>query len=869
MAIKITNWTGTKLHDTNAFYNVESSNLSYASSTNGTWYALNAIRYLSLTFDAGGVFKWVMSAFLSTTPWMDRSVTITLQEYVWSTWTDRSSQTISWATMTANITTSYKHNGMYRVNFDNFDTAITVDTTANKRRLSYVQTGGTTGNITLMRWYNASTPHYAAYCDNVSSFANGDTPIIAHPTEIWASATFNSVLWTGDTVYWVACIICSNLTDASVDNVCFLTVLNPVASYTLTLSGIMLINWHSGFRVGTATNPIPIANRFNILLNTSTVWTIKGSIRSHNNHLASSYNYSSRCSLFLYGEIWITSQRGELAADAEIGTNTITMTEDMSTYWRANGDVLAIWKQDVIWQWSIATYIISNISWTTITLTTTIATYKRFSGWSVINMTENNYGISLKSNNTTTTVNYLVTTNNINIEWTYIWNNYSMGSNSYYYNNDNDANTIKMTFKDCCVVSTSTSTYYFRYTHRVNSKWLELDNLIGHRTIPHYTVTQYKSALYKSWPLTIKNIWVLSRYNWYIGLWWQAVTEVDNIIVENSYTNYDVILWWFWATYSNIFTRWLAWSGSTYGSIYLTWIWNKYSNIKADNHSLWAIFVGTAIDVNNLYLNFNLWQEKANTYDYYVNDWAYIDSVFKNCKWWNTKYNEDMTGTTVWSMIRFVNYNEVVNNDFVLATYWNLVRTGDWLADTTTHTAGANKFAIRLEPLLTNTPLKLSSDTPTGDIMGKQLILGVWCKINSADYYSWTYQMPRLTVSYDDWESTVYVEATKTTERQYLFISVTPATSFGQVSVYLGADTDQASANAYVYFDDFSTFYPPWVQLNLGWMDLFAKWLPISPYIATNINVSDIRTYPTSAITVTGSIGVLIKKMYTFILSLL
>jgi hypothetical protein len=58
------------------------------------------------------------------------------------------------------------------------------------------------------------------------------------------------------------------------------------------------------------------------------------------------------------------------------------------------------------------------------------------------------------------------------------------------------------------------------------------------------------------------------------------------------------------------------------------------------------------------------------------------------------------------------------------------------LTDTTTHTAGANKFAIRLEPLLTNTPLKLSSDTPTGDIMGKQLVLGVWCKINSADYYS-------------------------------------------------------------------------------------------------------------------------------------
>ena len=137
------------------------------------------------------------------------------------------------------------------------------------------------------------------------------------------------------------------------------------------------------------------------------------------------------------------------------------------------------------------------------------------------------------------------------------------------------------------------------------------------------------------------------------------------------------------------------------------------------------------------------------------------------------------------------------------------------------------------------------------------------CKINSANYYSNIYSKPSFTVKYDDDVTFVYNEAANLTDWQFLAVTVTPTTVFGQITVALQADTDQLTTSAYVYFDDMSIFYPPGVQLNLGGLDLWADGMPIVPPVSTNINAADVWAYQKSSANVGGSMGELVNTIDT------
>jgi hypothetical protein len=120
------------------------------------------------------------------------------------------------------------------------------------------------------------------------------------------------------------------------------------------------------------------------------------------------------------------------------------------------------------------------------------------------------------------------------------------------------------------------------------------------------------------------------------------------------------------------------------------------------------------------------------------------------------------------------------------------------------------------------------------------MMVGVWCKISNANYYSGTtYQMPRVYVKYDN-STTVYGEAAKLTDWQFIFVPFTPTTSFGQIEVWISTLTDQTTTNAYVYFDDISVLYPSGHTINLGGMDLTAGGFPVWPPISTLASAQDV-----------------------------
>jgi hypothetical protein len=160
--------------------------------------------------------------------------------------------------------------------------------------------------------------------------------------------------------------------------------------------------------------------------------------------------------------------------------------------------------------------------------------------------------------------------------------------------------------------------------------------------------------------------------------------------------------------------------------------------------------------------------------------------------------------------------------------------------------------------------LYLNQTIPTGNIQNKDMMVGVWCYINNANFWSGTNRMPRLTINYDN-GTTAYAEAAQLAgEWQFLFVPFKPTTTYGQIIAKLDCATDQTGANAYVYFTDWSVLYPAGVYLNLGKQDLWANALPVVPSIATIGTAQDVWNFDPS-ISGSNTIGSYISKMYKWI----
>lgn len=212
------------------------------------------------------------------------------------------------------------------------------------------------------------------------------------------------------------------------------------------------------------------------------------------------------------------------------------------------------------------------------------------------------------------------------------------------------------------------------------------------------------------------------------------------------------------------------------------------------------------------------------------------------------------------SQFAFQNYDNEAGNHVIYKPDGIIQRTAAGLTDTTVRTTGGS--CLRFESNNTITRLEWMQHVPTGDIQNKSMTVGVWCKINHANYYAGTKEMPRLTLVYDNGTKT-YVEATATTDWQFLSMSFTPTTTYPDIILTLSAMTDATSTDAYVYFTDFAVLYPAGHQLKLGEMAYFADGEPLKPTIATNLSPADVWAVNTSGLTGDGTIGKFVTKLLT------
>jgi hypothetical protein len=356
----------------NGFRRVEAYNLT---STHATTLSLATTRYIPVTFaNAGncqGLVLWLHSG-----NFVSREIKVALQENTGS-WVERASVTLGAADLigtklspVVGTTVVYPQPIKPFV----FSTPYAVDTTASKWRFE-ISHGAGSGTWNL-RTSDGTNPAFATWCDNQLSFTNDDVLIVKDKTIIDGSASFGAVLGTGETTIGVACVICANIADPTVDNVALLEWENPpLSAYTLTVKGKIVLGMFSGFRVGTSTNRIPVAQQATIDFTTAAAGTANPAFQSIS--ISGSYSYGMS-SLFLYGEI-PTHQKTFLTADAAV-TDTVLNVSD-SVDW-VSGDKVVVGKKDVKGQGDVTIYTVSSVSGTQITLSSGILTITHSAGLS-------------------------------------------------------------------------------------------------------------------------------------------------------------------------------------------------------------------------------------------------------------------------------------------------------------------------------------------------------------------------------------------------------------------------------------------------------------------------------------------------------
>ncbi len=833
----------------NGFYRAEAYNMGMM---HGTTLALTSARTIPVTFANAGNCRGIVLAILSEAVTQTKSITVTLQENTGS-WVDRATVTLTPAEIL--FASDTYHRGFWIVPFEGGTFPYAVTTDANTWRFVISSATGTTFRLMTS---DGTNPFYVAWFDNAVSHSDGDAMIVKDPVTVDKTAEFTGILGTGATTLPTAIAICRSETP-DVDNVCGLVWQNPAAApYTMTVTdGYMLVSQHGGFRVGTATHPIKAANpaSINFTLSTSGI---------RNNEISGMHNWYGRWSLFFYGD-HPAVMNTTLASNASNGQKTITTTD--ATGWSA-GDRIGIGRFARTVTTS-KTFVIDTISDKTITLTENID-YARAAGGQVVMLDGSEFGIKLQ-NATTTPQLYLydIDTNFVlsgvsgrHVYMTFLDHTYSRPAL------DVSANVLSggpLIEHSALYVDGASLSYGMNGRISELGLVIEAVNFFGHVGVGPLGALTYSN--YTSGVLKMHNCRCLDLHHGssgYLGYLYNADAklqlDIQNNIFENARSQGAISIGGintifknntFWGMYGN------------YGAVYIHTLLNPVdiSGNSIDNCD-WGLEIGPYPSVNALLSGFIFGPTIANTTDILLQPYAYIDMQLVNAAGILTLSLSNISASMNGSKLSFSTYNGTANDHRNYLKYGNIVSTGSGLTDTTVHTVGTGKFAIRFESSSSTNRLEWSFKTPTGNIATKTMTVAVWCKINNATYYAGTHQKPRLTIDYDN-GTEVYAEAVAGTDWQLLSVTFAPTTAYGQITVTLSTMTDATGSDAYVYFDDMAVLYPAGYKLDLGGMDLWADALPITPPIATVLSAGDVWNLPASGLTGTGTIGQILNALVT------
>jgi hypothetical protein len=222
-----------------------------------------------------------------------------------------------------------------------------------------------------------------------------------------------------------------------------------------------------------------------------------------------------------------------------------------------------------------------------------------------------------------------------------------------------------------------------------------------------------------------------------------------------------------------------------------------------------------------------------------------------------TVYQETLTDS---SRISVTNNSGAANADFVIKRGGRLTRTGTGLTDTTVY--GSNLYAWRFDGNSTIAPIFNESEILIGDQQGYSMFLYAWIKIASANFYAGsTYQLPRLSVFYDN-ATTSYAQAATATSWQVLIVPITPTTSYPRVKMKLSSFTDATGTDAQWYLGAYGVVLPAGRNVDPGRLGLWAEAAPFFN-TPTSLSAFDVWNVPKTQLTGAGSAGELLVKTHT------
>lgn len=771
---------------------------------------------------------------------------------------------ITWSDTTATASTKFFRGATFDATNDKVNatghTFVNGDkvTLVNENSLSVVP-----GGLAVSTWYfvvNAGANDFEVSATsggakiNITTAGSGtwhvvcpqDAIIAKDKVTIDCDFAFKGYIGTGNTTAATCAMGCRSSETALADIAMFEWENPATASYMIVLDGVMFMSAWSGFRVGTDASPHDSTYPSQIIslvvpsegaASNSGIWSQKGGFEGMG------------MGFWLIGED-IGDFATTLTADASIGATSISVTDESKFL---TGDQFTVGKEDTYGTGSIILHTVTSTSAGTINFTPALATGNRKSGASVINMYPTAVPITIRANTSNGAawnigVPAAMTWKNVTTEYirmaetshTYAYSWPNTAEDHLFHNVVRRGSSNSLLFLQAPVSPVGkTVTFNKCYTFYSGLVSAPIQKILG------VTSATGVAGKLKTGRIIFTNCRSVHSYT--SGLIGPA-SAINELTIQNC----SVENWLYYGTYVEgvnlIFennTFWGQSNNSSYGAVLMD---NVFSITSWENNSYDKVYQAIYLNASRVQFG-DMYDDTfgptvaSATADIILgaNCFSKININSPTCTtageitFSGVSLGETVDGT----QIAVIDENNVANVDKVYRTYENIIRTGDSLADTTVHTSGTGKFAHKINATDALEIATYKVSIPTGDISNRDMTVGVWFNIKSANYYAGTHTLPRLDIDYDN-GTRVYSSALATTGWQYVTKSFRPTTAYGELTVRLLTQTDASGADADVVWDDWSVLYPQGYQLNLGGMDLAAKGLPVGPPISTSISALDV-----------------------------
>lgn len=756
--------------------------------------ACNTERLMAFTPSAAADCAEVLICLNVTSNTAAASVTVELQKKITGSWVTQASKTLTYqqviGTHGADMTTGGMCWQVFTFDTGTYPVALTTD--ADTWRLRVLSTT----SACRLRNHRTSGYCYVVPVATAATYSATDSVVIKPDITL----TVDQTVTLADVVYG---------TNSQFGNT------NPAASYTWTVTGYQYRSCNSVFNAGSTANPVSYANQLTLAF--TYAWAVVfewDGLTCHEDNIVGAHG---------------TDYYSTITSTAAASQKEVLVDDDRTASWQ-NGDTVWVWGARACEE-----KVIDTVSATKIVLTTNLS-YAHGADWYVLNKTRAEECFGVKSTGviggshgaTNTASGNATPAAIVNVSGLWLAGTGAQGYTSYSYT------------QTTLTVPTLIEPYLVEHVYSSSAGGIGIGGNAQIRSELAGSIYRYWFRRYQPGGQNVLNVNDATISNMALDGY---VNNFASSGANNTFIDVQVVTQWSAAGYG-AFTP--TQTSSTFTSCKFGYCYNAmYTGAMFNNTftscSFDAATSGGGINyanhsIGNRYNSCTFGSESANAYDLYATTY-FVQDVFDSCTFssTNTVYGTTIDSCLDGSFLKLATYNSA-NNHKVYFKYGVLQSTGNGLADTTVHTSGTGKFALRYLPSSSTYNLDDWVQTiPTGNIQNKTMTVAVWCKINNAAYYAGTHQLPRLTINYDN-GTTAYAQAAQSTSWQLLFVTFTPTTTYGSITATLSGRTDATTTNAYIYWDDWSILYPASVALDLGGMDNWADALPVSPTIAIPIS---------------------------------